>query len=124
MKSGTNELKNLANLAKQSLMRAKYSDNKSSSILVNKASNYLMKSARNMRKIVGQHEFKIISSELDVDFVNKVKQILADNYPFDTIGRLCDEKEMANMNEFEREQYIFSIMDKYHSVVNEMDLVG
>lgn len=77
-----------------------------------------------MRKIVGQQEFKVISSEVDEDFVGKVKELLASDYPFDNIGKLCDRQKMATMSSYEREQYIFKIMDQYHNVLNNFDLVG
>ena len=112
-----NELKFLANLAKQRLMNKDYSleikNNK------NKASSYFLQNARALKRLKAETNYVKINNKEDVEFVENVKRLIeADCY--NPLGELCDKEYFSTLNSFEKEFYILNLSEKYNRIKDKL----
>ena len=117
------QLRQLANLAKQRLKSGNYKDvttlpaNSFSSAI--KASTYFMCNARALKREYIKAEIVPIDLR-DQEFENKVINLLTQNeLVFDAIGQLVDDQEFCKMNEFQKQQYVLNLSDKFNKVKQE-----
>ncbi|MGN0960963.1 MAG: hypothetical protein ACI4PF_02045 [Christensenellales bacterium] len=113
----SNELKFLANLAKQRLMNKDYNELPVKS--KNKASSYFIQNALALKKLKAETSYITIKNQEDVEFINKVKQML-DEDCYNPLGKLCDQAYFNTLDEFEKEFYILNLSEKYNKVKNEL----
>lgn len=112
-----NELKFLANLAKQRLMNKDY---KEPPIRVrNKASSYFIQNALALKRIKAETNYVTIQDKEDIEFIDKVRDLIAEDC-YNPLGRLCDNEYFQSLNEFEKECYILNLSDKYTKVRNQL----
>lgn len=112
-----NELKFLANLAKQRLMHKDYKQeivNKKS-----KASNYFIQNAKALKKLKAETEYVTIKNEVENDFIEMVKELIAEDC-YNPLGRLCDNNYFNSLDDRQKEFYILNLSDKYNRVKNEL----
>ena len=112
-----NELKFLANLAKQRLMNKNYDEK--TPVNRNKASNYFIQNAMAIKKLKAETNYVTIKSQDDIDFIERVKAIV-DEDCYNPLGKLCDKTYFDTLNSFEREFYILNLSEKYNKVKNEL----
>lgn len=112
-----NELKFLANLAKQRLMNKNYSE--VSAVPKNKASSYFIQNAMALRKIKAETNYVTIKDEEDVEFVGKVRKLLNEDC-YNPLGVLSDKDYFNTLDEREREFYILNLSEKYNKVKDEL----
>lgn len=112
-----NELKFLANLAKQRLMNKNYSE--VTSLQRNKASSYFIKNAMALKKLKAETNYITIKNEEDIEFTNKVKELLESDC-YNPLGLLSDKDYFATLDEREREFYILKLSEKYNKVKDEL----
>ncbi len=115
----SNELKFLANLAKQRLMNKDYEPKPATR---NKASNYFIQNALALKKLKAETNYVTIKDQEDVEFIEKVRAII-DEDCYNPLGKLCDKDYFNSLNRGEREYYILSLSEKYNKVKNEL-LIG
>ncbi len=108
-----NELKFLANLAKQRLMQKDYSMVKEKSR--NSASSYFLQNARALKKLKAETNYITIENKIDVAFEKEVKKLL-DEDCYNPLGVLCDKSYFNSLNEIEKEFYILNLSEKYNEV--------
>lgn len=78
------------------------------------------------RRLVGMEtpvsaKIKIISGD-DSDFRSKVEYLLSqDGVVTNPVHYLVDDRLMKNMNEFEKERYLLSTLDKYCSLRQQIE---
>ena len=111
------QLKFLANLAKQRLMNQDYSEPKAKSR--NTASNYFIQNALAIRKLKAETNYVTIKEEEDIEFINKVKDLLQDDC-YNPLGKLCDYEYFCGLNQFEKEFYILNLREKYNRVKDQV----
>ena len=112
-----NELKFLANLAKQRLMNKNYTADLEPK--KNKASSYFIQNARALKKLKAETSYVTIKSEEDVEFVESVRKILEEDC-YNPLGKLCDTKYFDSLDESQKEFYILTLSDKYNRVKNDL----
>lgn len=112
-----NELKFLANLAKQRLMNKNYNEVPIKS--KNKASSYFIQNALALKKLKAETNYITIKDQEDIEFIEKVRQVL-DEDCYNPLGKLCDKAYFETLNEFEKEFYILNLSEKYNKVKNEL----
>lgn len=112
-----NELKFLANLAKQRLMQKDYSKVKEKS--KNSASSYFLQNARALKKLKAETNYVTIENKIDVAFVEAVKR-LVENDCYNPLGVLCDKTYFNSLSESEREFYILNLSEKYNEVKDRL----
>lgn len=114
---GNNNLKSLANLAKQRLKEGNYSKEMARSIInKTRASAYFYKNAMALRKKGLKAEFVTIDLS-DEKFERKVFNLLCNNELLcNPIGKLVDKEVYNGLNEYEKQHYILSLCDKYNKV--------
>ena len=112
-----NELKFLANLAKQRLMNKNYDEK----VVVskNKASNYFIQNALALKKLKAETNYVTINQQDDIEFIGKVRKLL-DEDCYNPLGRLCDKTYFDTLDSFQREFYILNLSEKYNKVKNEL----
>ena len=112
-----NNLKSLANMAKQRLKNGKYTkDVKKEVITKTRASSYFYRNAMALRKKGLKAEFITIDLK-DEKFEKKVFNLLSeDSLICNPIGKLVDKPYYNSLNEFEKQQYILCLSDKYNMV--------
>lgn len=108
-----NELKFLANLAKQRLMQKDYSMVKEKSR--NSASSYFLQNARALKKLKAETNYITIENKIDVAFEKEVKKLL-DEDCYNPLGVLCDKTYFNTLSEIEKEFYILNLSEKYNEV--------
>lgn len=113
----SNELKFLANLAKQRLMNKDYSEPQVKS--KNKASSYFIQNALALKKLKAETNYITIKDQEDIEFIDKVRKLLEEDC-YNPLGRLCDKTYFQSLNAFEREFYILNLSEKYNKVKNEL----
>jgi len=113
---GNNQLKFLATLAKQRLMNKDYSESNTNR---NKVSSYFIQNARALKRLKAETSYVTIKNQEDIDFVEKVKNIL-NNDCYNPLGQLCDREYFETLNDFEKEFYILNLSEKYNRVKNEL----
>lgn len=80
---------------------------------------------RAKRRLVGkenkvQAKIKVISNE-DVDFKNRVEFLLSqEGVITNPVHYLIDDKILNSMSDVARERYLFSTLDKYASMKNQL----
>jgi len=114
----SNELKFLANLAKQRLMNKNY--NEKPTVSRNKASNYFIQNALALKKLKAETNYVTINEQEDLEFVGKVRQLLDEEDCYNPLGRLCDREYFNSLDSFQKEFYIFNLSEKYNKVRNEL----
>lgn len=112
-----NDLKFLANLAKQRLMNKDYTEVKEKNR--NKASNYFIQNARALKKLKAETNYVTIRKEEDLEFVESVKKLLEIDC-YNPLGVLCDQVYFNSLNEREKEFYILNLSEKYIKVKEEV----
>ncbi len=119
MEKKTNELKNLALMAKQRLKNGNYSVDVIKTIEKDKAkaSDYFYQNALALKREKFIAEFVTISNEYDEALIKKVYKILENNELLcNSIGMLVDENYFNTLNEFEKQHYILSLSEKYNRI--------
>lgn len=116
-KMKNNELKFLANLAKQRLMQKDYSKVKEKS--KNSASSYFLQNARALKKLQAETNYVTIENKIDVAFVEAVKRLM-ENDCYNPLGVLCDKSYFNSLNETEKEFYILNLSEKYNEVKDRL----
>lgn len=116
----SNELKFLANLAKQRLMHKDYNAPQVSSR--NKASNYFIQNALAIKKLKAETNYITIKDQEDIEFVEKVKSLIYEDC-YNPLGVLCDKEYFSTLSNIEKEFYILNLSEKYNKVKNEL-LIG
>lgn len=111
-----NQLKFLANLAKQRLMNKDYSEKP---INKNKASSYFIQNALALRRLKAETSYVTIKNNEDIEFVEKVKSLI-DEDCYNPLGRLCDKDYFQTLDTFQKEFYILNLSEKYNKVKNEL----
>lgn len=112
-----NQLKFLANLAKQRLMNKSYDE-----IPVNpknKASSYFIQNALALKKIKAETSYITIKDQEDVEFIDKVRQMIAEDC-YNPLGKLCDKDYFDTLDEREKQFYILKLSEKYNRVKNDL----
>lgn len=112
-----NQLKFLANLAKQRLMNKDYTD--TPCVSKNKASNYFIQNALALKRLKAETSYVTIKNQIDVEFVQKVREILEEDC-YNPLGKLCDNDYFNSLDERQKEFYILNLSDKYNRVKNEL----
>ena len=114
---GNNELKFLANLAKQRLMQKDYSTVKEKT--KNRASNYFLQNARALKRLQAVTNYVVINDTIDVGFVESVRQLLAEDC-YNPLGVLCDREYFKTLSSSEKEFYILNLSEKYNRVKDKL----
>lgn len=110
----------LANLAKQRMKMGNYKEivatPKDSFTSAVSASTYFLCNARALRKEYVKAEIVTLQNN-DKDFETKVVNILKNgDMLFNPIGQLVDNQEFSKMNEYQKQQYVLSLCEKYNRV--------
>ena len=110
-----NNLKNLANLAKQRLKQGNYTKEMAKSVISKtRASSYFYKNAMAIRRKGLKAEFITIDLS-DDKFERKVINMLSNNEMlYNPIGKLVDKSYYNSLDEFEKQHYILTLCDKYN----------
>ncbi len=116
-KMRNNELKFLANLAKQRLMQKDYTLTKEQ--MRNKASSYFIQNAKALRRLKAETSYVTISEALDIGFVEKVRELI-DSDCYNPLGVLCDKSYFDTLTTSEKEFYILNLSDKYNRVRDKL----
>lgn len=120
MRKNNNQLKMLANLAKQRLLNKEYENPEPKSVFNKNASSYFLKNAKALKKLTAQTEFLIISDKEDEKFVKKVYSILeSSECTFNILSKLIDKDYYKTLNEIEKQQYMLNVSDRYNKVKEE-----
>ena len=112
-----NNLKSLANMAKQRLKNGSYTKEMAKTVISKtKASAYFYKNAMSIRKKGLKAEFVTIDLK-DDKFEKRVFNLL-DNSDLlcNPIGKLVDKSYYNTLDEYEKQHYILSLCDKYNRV--------
>jgi hypothetical protein len=112
-----NELKFLANLAKQRLMNKNYSEK--TPVNKNKASNYFIQNALALKKLKAETSYVTIKDQEDIEFIGKVRSLLEEDC-YNPLGKLCDQDYFNSLDGFQKEFYILNLSEKYNKVRNEL----
>lgn len=112
-----NNLKSLANLAKQRLKQGTYNKEMAKTIInKTKASAYFYKNAMAIRKKGLKAEFITIDLS-DEKFEKRVFNLLTNNDLLcNPIGKLVDKNIYESLDDYEKQHYILSLCDKYNKV--------
>lgn len=106
------EFKKLATLAKQRMKEGKYSDKRV--LNRNPYNSYYYKNMSSIRKLNAELNFVVIKEEENDNFNKKVFELLRKDEDILTpIGKLCDKEKYAKMNDFEKQNYILRLSEKY-----------
>ena len=120
MGKNNNQLKMLANLAKQRLLNKEYQNPEPKSIFNKNASSYFLKNAKALKKLTAQTEFLVISDKEDEKFIKKVHSILdSQECVFNVLSKLIDKDYYKTLNEIEKQQYMHNVSDRYNKVREE-----
>lgn len=110
-----NNLKSLANLAKQRLKQGNYTKDLAKSVISKtRASSYFYRNAMAIRRKGLTVEFVTIT-ENDDNFEKKVFNILnssSDNMR--PIGQLIDRVYYSGLNDYEKQYYLLALCEKYN----------
>ena len=106
------EFKKLANMAKQRLKEGNYSDKKG--MKNNFYNSYYYKNFSSIRKLNAELNFVLITENEDDNFNKKVFDLLSKNEDtLSPIGKLCDYNIYSKLNEYEKQDYILRICEKF-----------
>lgn len=112
-----NELKFLANLAKQRLMQKDYNAVKEKT--KNRASSYFIQNAKALKKLKAETNYVTINDSIDIGFVETVRKLVAEDC-YNPLGVLCDREYFNSLSSSEKEFYILSLSDKYNRVRDKL----
>lgn len=112
-----NDLKFLANLAKQRLISKDYTEVKVQNR--NKASSYFIENAKALKKLKAETNYVKIKNEEDLEFVENVKKLL-ENDCYNPLGVLCDKGYFDSLDAGQKEFYILNLSEKYIRVKEEV----
>ena len=115
-----NNLKSLASLAKQRLKNGKYTKDVAKEVISKtRASAYFYRNAVALRKKGLKAEFVTIDLK-DEKFEKRVFNLLENNDLLcNPIGKLVDKSYYNTLDEFEKQQYILCLSDKYNEARNK-----
>ncbi len=112
-----NQLKMLANIAKQRLMKGEYTEPKEKSVFVPKVSSYFIKNACALKKFTAQIEYVKLQDKIDADFEKKVIELLdSDLYDLTPFSKLIDTDFYNQLDEIGKQSYVLNIAEKYNNV--------
>jgi len=112
-----NQLKMLANIAKQRLMKGEYQEPAQKSIFVPKVSNYFIKNANAMKKFTAQIEYVKLQNKINQDFEQKVIDLLNSNlYELNPFAKLIDKNIYNQLSDIEKQSYVLNIAEQYNDV--------
>ena len=111
-----NELKFLANLAKQRLINKNYNERPASR---SRASNYFIQNAMALKRIKAETSYVTIKEQEDIEFIQKVRDLLNEDC-YNPLGRLCDNDYFQSLDRFQKEFYILELSEKYNKVKNDL----
>ena len=110
-----NQLKQLANLAKQRLLNKNYNDTVTDKFLPNRASAYFLENAKAMKKLTAKTEFVSISLADEPEFIRQVVEILRNN-ELGSLGYLTDKNYYKTLKEDEKQLYMLRLSEKFNRV--------
>ncbi len=117
MRKRNNQLKMLANIAKQRLMKGEYKESEEKQTFVPKVSSYFIKNASAMKKITAKIEYVKISGKIDNEFEERVRDLLeTDYYSLNPFSKLIDIELYNSLNDIEKQSYMLSLAEKYNDV--------
>ncbi|MBE5735021.1 MAG: hypothetical protein E7361_01015 [Clostridiales bacterium] len=117
MRKRNNQLKILANIAKQRLMKGEYKETEEKQTFVPKVSNYFIKNACAMKKLKAKIEYVKIGSRIDDEFERRVIELLdADDYSLNPFAQLIDIDIFNGLSDVEKQSYILTMAEKYNDV--------
>ena len=110
-----NQLKVLANIAKQRLLKGEYTENEENNIFAPKVSNYFIKNASAMKKLTAKVEFVKIEGSIDSNFEEKVITLLEEDlYELCPFSKLIDFRVFNTLSTLEKQSYMLNISEKYN----------
>ena len=112
----SNELKMLANLAKQRLMSKDYTASEKTK---SKTSSYFIQNALAIKRLKAETNYITIKQNEDMEFIEKVRNLI-DEDCYNPLGRLCDADYFNSLDGFQKEFYILNLSEKYNKVRNEL----
>lgn len=112
-----NELKFLANLAKQRLMKKDYTEPKKQTR--SRVSSYFLENARALKRLKAETNYVTIKTDEDLEFIENVKKLI-DEDCYNPLGRLSDNNYFSTLSPREKEFYILNLSEKYNKVKSEM----
>lgn len=124
MKRKNNELKMLANLAKQRLLHAEYVGQNSVETDKPKvtASSYFITNAKALRRLKAETEYVKLTDSIDSGFIKNVVSMLSlDKDIYNPLGVLSDNEYFRSLSEVEKQFYILNLSDKYTSIKSMYD---
>ena len=106
------EFKKLASMAKQRLKEGNYNEKKG--MKNNFYNSYYYKNFSSIRKLNAELNFVLINDKENDDFNKKVFDLLNKNEDtLNPISKLCDYDIYSKMNEYEKQDYILRICEKF-----------
>ena len=124
MKRKNNELKMLANLAKQRLLNAEYVavNDKNTVKSRRAASSYFITNAKALRRLKAETEYVKITDSIDSGFIKNVVGLLTlDEDIYNPLGVLSDNDYFQSLSDVEKQFYILNLSDKYTSIKSMFD---
>ncbi len=117
MRKRNNQLKMLANIAKQRMMKGDYTDLEEKQTFMPKKSNYFIKNASALKVVKAEIEFVKINSKIDDEFEKKVIKLLdVDQYLLNPIPQLIDIDVFNNLSDIEKQSYVLAVAEKYNDI--------
>ena len=114
----SNELKFLANLAKQRLMKKDYTEPTKQQSR-SRVSSYFLENARALKRLKAETNYVTIKTGEDLEFIENVKKLL-DEDCYNPLGRLSDNNYFSTLSPREKEFYILNLSEKYNKVKSEV----
>ena len=106
------EFKKLANMAKQRLKQGDYTDTKR--LKNNFYNSYYFKNISAIKRLNAELNFVLINDDETKAFNKKVFDLLSKNEDIlSPIGKLCDKEIYSKLNEYEKQNYILRLSEKY-----------
>lgn len=116
MRKKSNELRILANLAKQRMLNKNYQENKAEDkVFKHKVSAYFLENAKAMKKLTAEMKFVSISNEEDDEFIRKVVSVIMQD-ELKSLGRLTDKEYYKSLNEREKQLYMLKLSEKLNKI--------
>lgn len=112
-----NDLKFLANLAKQRLMNKDYTEVKNQNR--NKASSYFIQNAKALKKLKAETSYVKIKDEEDIQFIESVKRLIECDC-YNPLGVLSDKNYFDTLDDRQKQFYILRLSEKYIKVRDEV----
>ena len=106
------EFKKLANMAKQRLKQGDYTDAKR--LKNNFYNSYYFKNVSAIKRLNAELNFVLINDDETKAFNKKVFDLLSKNEDIlSPIGKLCDKEIYSKLNEYEKQNYILRLSEKF-----------